>query len=57
MSLIHYPTFQAVVMAHKDVLGMTSWVFMMVLPSINYVVFPLAQTLASPDLRSIELET
>ena len=44
-------------MAHKDVLGMTSWVFMMVLPSINYVVFPLAQTLASPDLRSIELET
>ena len=39
-------------MAHKDVLGMASWVFMMVLPSINYVIFPLAQTLASPDLRS-----
>ena len=38
-------------MAHKDVLGMASWVFMMVLPSINYVIFPLAQTLASPDLR------
>ena len=39
-------------MAHKDVLGMASWVFMIVLPSINYVIFPLAQTLASPDLRS-----
>ena len=45
------PYCQAVVMAHKDVLGMASWVFMMVLPSINYVIFPLAQTLASPDLR------
>ena len=40
-------------MAHKDVLGMASWVFMMVLPSINYVIFPLAQTLASPDLRQL----
>ena len=38
-------------MAHKDVLGMASWVFMMVLPSINYVIFPTVQTVTSHDLR------
>ena len=41
-----------VISAHMDKLGLTHWVFMTLVPSVNYLVFPLVQTLTSQDLRS-----
>ena len=40
-----------VISAHKDKLGVTHWLFMVLVPSVNYSVFPLVQTLTSQDLR------
>ena len=37
--------------AAKDSLGLTQWIFFMLWPSINYVVFPTVQTLTSDGLR------
>ena len=37
--------------AHSDELGMNSWLFAILLPSVNYVIFPAAQVLTSPQLR------
>ena len=42
---------QSVLMAQKDLLGLYHWIFFMLLPSVNYAVFPVVQTLATPDLR------
>ena len=39
-----------IIVAHKDVLGLTHWVIFMFLPSMNYI-FPTVQILTSPDLR------
>ena len=36
---------------NRDSLGLTCWIFFMLLPSINYVIFPTVQTVTSPDLR------
>ena len=41
-----------VVVYFPNTLDDTMWVFFMLLPSINYVVFPTIQSLTSPDLRS-----
>ena len=36
---------------HRDSLGLVHWIFFMLLPSINYVIFPTVQTVTSPYLR------
>ena len=41
-----------VISAHKDKLGVTHWIFMVLVPSVNYSIFPLVQTLTSQDLRN-----
>ena len=38
-------------LAHRDSLGLAHWIFFMLLPSINYVIFPTVQTVTSHDLR------
>ena len=40
-----------VISAHKDKLGLTHWIFMVLVPSVNYSIFPLVQTLTSEELR------
>ena len=42
---------QSVLMSQKELLGFYHWIFFMLLPGINYAVFPVVQTLATPDLR------
>ena len=44
---------QFIVAAAKDSLGLTRWIFFMLWPSINYVVFPTVQTLTSDELRKV----
>ena len=44
VKLINQPT-------HRDSLGLAHWIFFMLLPSINYVIFPTVQTVTSHDLR------
>ena len=41
----------SIVTAQKDSLGSTHWIYFMLWPSINYVVFPTVQTLTSDNLR------
>ena len=41
-----------VISAHKEKLGLTHWIFMVLVPSVNYSIFPLVQTLTSQDLRN-----
>ena len=36
---------------NRDSLGLTCWIFFMLLPSINYVIFPTVQTVTSPGMR------
>ena len=36
---------------NRDSLGLAHWIFFMLLPSINYVIFPTVQTVTSPDMR------
>ena len=43
---------EAVLVAHGDSLGLAHWVFLQLLPSINYAIFPLVQTLSSQELRA-----
>ena len=43
---------QSIVTAAKDKLGLTQFIFFMLWPSINYVVFPTVQTLSSDELRT-----
>ena len=37
--------------SNRDELGLAYWLFFMLLPSINYVLFPTVQILTSADLR------
>ena len=39
-----------IIVAHKEVLGVSHWAIFMLLPSMNYI-FPTVQILTSPDLR------
>ena len=41
-----------VISAHKEKLGLTHWIIMVMVPSVNYSIFPLVQTLTSQDLRN-----
>ena len=42
---------QSFVMANKDLLGLSNWIFFMLLPSMNYVIFPIVQILTSDEMR------
>ena len=42
-------------MAHRDTLGFGHYIFLEMVPSINYVIFPIVQTLSSQDLRDRRL--
>ena len=37
--------------SNKDMLGLRMWMFFMLIPSMNYAIFPTIQVLTSPDLR------
>ena len=41
--LVLFGVGQSVLMAHKNLLGFYHWIFFMLLPSINYAVFPVVQ--------------
>ena len=41
----------SIVTAQKDSLGFAHWMYFMLWPSVNYVVFPTVQTLTSDNLR------
>ena len=43
---------QVIVVANKDSMGLIPFIFFMLYPSINYVIFPTVQTLTSNDLRN-----
>ena len=36
---------------HRETLGFAHYIFLELVPSINYVIFPIVQTLSSHDLR------
>ena len=42
---------QSIVIANKDSLGLINWLFFMLLPSMNYVIFPTVQILTSDEMR------
>ena len=49
--MVAFGVIEAVLVAHGDSLGLAHWVFLQLLPSINYAIFPLVQTLTSQELR------
>lgn len=43
---------QSVLVGSKELMPLAKWMFFVLLPSTNYLVFPIVQALSSPDLRA-----
>ena len=52
VEMVFFGVIQSRIMIHRDLLGpLVHWIYLLLLPSINYTIFPLVQALTSQDLR------
>ena len=52
VEILVFGVLEYVIVAHRDAFGLAHYIFLELVPSINYVVFPAVQTLSSHDLRA-----
>ena len=52
VEILVFGVLEYVIVAHRDAFGLAHYVFLELVPSINFVVFPAVQTLSSHDLRA-----
>ena len=51
MEILVFGVLEYVIVVHRETLGFAHYIFLELVPSINYVIFPIVQTLSSHDLR------
>ena len=52
VEMVYFGIIQSLILGYRELLGpLALWIFVLLLPCVNYTIFPLVQALTSQDLR------